>query len=295
MEILNQNSPYPTEVALILGYFDGVHIGHKAVIKSAVDFAKSMCKKTLLITFNPSPAEYFYNKQILIFEREYSYKLIEELGVDYLLEVDFTKIANISAEEYLKKFLIEKFRPISISTGCNHTFGANRQGNSELLKEYSKEFNYNYFCVSSHEIDTEIVSSTLIKDYIQKGEVEQANKLLGKEFLLTSEVTTGLQIGRKIGFPTANLDYPKDIVKLPYGVYVVEVFNKKAIMNWGVKPTIGGEEAPILEVHIPKISIDLYGKILNIKVIKKIRNEKKFNSLDALQKQIFKDIEECLK
>ena len=294
MEILQQNSFYPTEVALILGFFDGVHIGHKDVILSAVDFAKKNSKKSLLITFNPSPAEYFSRNTELIFERVYSYKLIENLGVDYLLELDFTKIAEISAIDYLQNFLIKNFKPISISTGFNHSFGLKRQGNSDFLENYSKIFNYEYFCIPAKILNNEVVSSSIIKEYLRNGDVESANDFLGRCFSISSTVIEGKQLGREIGFPTANLEYPQNIVKLPYGVYAVEVLNKKGVLNWGVKPTVVVDK-PVLEVHILDEKIDLYGKNINIKFMKRIRDEKKFNSLIDLKQQITKDIEECLK
>ena len=156
-----------------------------------------------------------------------------------------------------------------------------------------RQANYEYFCTPPTIIDNEIVSSTKIKEFISKGEIEKANKFLTRNFLIESMVIEGAKIGRKLGFPTANLKYPRDIIRLPYGVYKVKCFNKPAVMNWGVKPTFNSEET--LEIHIPNFEQDLYNKNVQVEIISKIREEKKFEDLNELKKQIEKDIEICLK
>lgn len=284
MRILNENSNFPQQVALILGFFDGVHAGHCDVIKNTPD------TKKVIVTFSSSPAEYFKKDFCYIYPREYNYELLENLGVDYIYEQDFAKIAELSADEYLKK-LINIFNPKSITTGFNHTFGAKRQGNSDFLKEYKKDFIY--YCTAPTIIDNEVVSSTRIKNLIVSGEIEKANQLLQRNFSIKSTVIEGNKLGRKLGFPTANMEYPDNIVKLPYGVYKVKVLNQIAVMNWGIKPTIGAKET--LEIHIPNFNENLYNKTLEVEILSKIRNEKKFNNLEELKQQIEKDIEVCLK
>ena len=294
MEILNLISEYPKGVALILGFFDGVHLGHQAVISQAVNYAKKTNAKTVLVTLKASPKEYFVCESEYIFERKESYKLIENLGVDYILELDFASVVDKTPEEYLVHFLINNFQPISITTGFNHTFGKNKKGTTSFLYECAKKYGYKYFCVEPEKVEDQIVSSSLIKELLKKGLIETANRLLNSRFKVSSTVVAGNAIGRKIGFPTANLNYPARIVQIPFGVYSVIVNGIPSILNWGVKPTVNGD-VPTLEAHIIGFEGDLYNKILEIEFLKKIRDEKKFNSLDELQEQIKKDITECLR
>lgn len=284
MEILYENSLFPQKVALVLGFFDGVHAGHRDVIKNSGQ------GKKVLVTFSKSPAEYFGTHFEYIYSREYNYSLIENLGVDYIFEREFEILANISADDYLKD-LINKFNPTSITTGFNHTFGVHRQGNPDFLREHQKS--YNYFCTPPTKIDNEVVSSTRIKELLKVGNIEKANKFLTRNFSIESVVIKGAQLGQKLGFPTANMKYPKNIVRIPYGVYKVNVAGMPAIMNWGVKPTIGAEEC--LEIHIPNYKSNLYGQKMRVEIISKIRDEKKFESLEDLRNQIEKDVKICLK
>lgn len=283
MKILHENSEFPQGVSLILGFFDGVHAGHQDVIKNTPN-----CKK-VVVTFSSSPAQFFNKDFCYIYPRKYNYELLEQLNVNCVYEQDFSKIAHLTAKEYLEK-LIKNFNPLSITTGFNHTFGAHKQGNPEFLEQQKKCFEY--FCTKPTIVDNEIVSSTLIKGLIANGEIEKANNLLTKTFTVESTVIKGAKLGRQLGFPTANMKYPKEIVKLPYGVYKIKTLDKPAVMNWGIKPTINSEE--LLEVHIPNFKEDLYGKNLRIEVVSKIREEKKFNDLKELQSQIEKDVISCL-
>lgn len=293
MKILKNKNDNLSGVTLILGFFDGIHLGHRAVINAATEFAKNNNSKTVLLTFPKSPAEYFGRKINYIYPREYNYELISELGVDYIIETDFSEIVNMSAKEYLKN-LCELYLPLGIFTGFNYTFGAKKQGNPKLLEEMQAIYNYKYSCVPPVCKFNKIICSTLIKELLQNGDLETVNVLLGKDFSINGTVIKGNQIGRTIGFPTANIEYPKQLTKIPYGVYKVKTLGKNAILNWGIKPTIG-ENKEILEVHLPDFNGDLYNKELSVSFIKKIRDEKKFNSLEELKLQIQKDTEECLK
>ena len=163
-----------------------------------------------------------------------------------------------------------------------------------MLEAKQTEYNYKYYQVPPQKIDDEIISSTTIKQLLEVGNIEKANKMLGYEFSIKGKVIHGNHIGRTIGFPTANTEYPKSIVKIPYGVYCTKVDYKYSVTNYGEKPTIG-QNKPIVETHILKFDKDIYNTYINIDFIKKIRNEKKFNSLDELKLQINKDTETCLK
>ena len=280
--------------AIALGFFDGVHIGHKAVIESAVNYARENNLKSAVITFREHPCCYLWNvspKYILL--RKVREEKIKELGVDYLYELDFSKLCKMSADEYLQNVLVEYFRPKSISSGQNHNFGCDKSGNSEFLKENSHKYGYKYFETADVKYDGDTVSSTRIRKCLTEGNIKSANAMLGYRFSISGEVIRGRQIGRTIGYKTANIKYPNELITLPYGVYSTEakVGNEiyKAIANFGVRPTVNGTDE-ILEVHILGFDEDIYGENIEVFFYKMIRKEQKFSSLDELKKQIKKDI-----
>lgn len=283
---LNKNS----NLSLALGFFDGVHLGHQAVIKSAVDFAKQNGNKSAVITFSDHPCCYLRGVcPEYILTRKEREKKFEELGVDYLFELDFESIANLTAQDYLKDVLINHFTPVSISTGWNHNFGCKKSGNVKILRENSKKYDYKYFELQPQKLNNKIISSTIIRKLLSQGKIEKANLMLGSKFSITGKVVKGSQIGRTIGFKTANINYPAELIELPYGVYSVETNYGKAIANFGIRPTVNGSKVT-LEVHISDFAKDIYGEQINIKFNKMIRTEKKFSSLEELKKQISKDI-----
>ena len=281
------------KTGLILGFFDGVHAGHRAVIESAFEYSDNV----ILVTFKESPAVYFGQKAEYIMSRQKSLEKIKSLGVHKIVQLDFSKIANMTAEQYLE-YLIINYSPVSISTGFNHTFGFGKAGTPDFLYKNQNRYNYKYICVGPIVENNQTISSTLIRNLLVNGDIEKANKLLESKFTVMGNVISGKQIGRKIGFPTANLEYPANTVRIPYGVYksVVHYDNKelKAITNWGMKPTLNNTLKPVLETHIFNFSGDLYGKQIEIAIEKRIRGEIKFDSLDELKTQITKDVQLCL-
>lgn len=283
MEILKESSTIPQQASLILGFFDGIHAGHQKVLEN------TQSKKRIVVTFSSSPAVFFNKNTTSIYPRKTNYKLLEEQGIDYIYEQDFAKIASLSAQEYLE-FLVQKFNPVSITTGFNHTFGANRIGTPDFIEKHKNGFEY--FCTAPTIIDNEIVSTTKIKEFLSQGELVKAKNFLTRNFTIESTVIEGAKLGRKLGFPTANMEYPKGIIKLPYGVYKTKVMGLPAVLNWGIKPTIGAKE--VLEVHIPNFEANLYNQILEIEILSKIRDEQKFENLDELKSQIEKDVIKCL-
>lgn len=270
---------------LILGFFDGVHLAHQKVISCAIK--NSSCP--ILITLKN-----FNKSKELILTREESFKKIKALGVKEIVELDFSQISGMSPEEFLE-FLKQEYAPILISTGFNYTFGKNRSGDTDFLAKNQEKFGYKYFCVPPLTKNGEIVSSTLIKNKLIQGEISDATELLGSNFVISGVVKKGAQIGRTIGFPTANIDYPEKIVKIPYGVYSVKIDDRRGIMNWGMKPTVNNTLTPVAETHILDFEGDLYGQNFRIEVLNRIRSEVKFKNLDELKAQIKKDIEACLK
>lgn len=293
MKIYTDYKQFLNNTTLILGFFDGIHRGHSSVILSAVDYAKSNNSNTVLLTFSDSPAKFFQKNFKYIRTREENYKIIESLGVDYLFSADFKTLFQMEWQDYLKN-IVDCFQPRAIFSGCNYTFGKDKKGSADSLKSCQKDFGYEYFCVEREMSKGKIISSTLIKEFLKNGQIFEANELLNDSFSITSKVIEGQKIARSLGYPTANMIYPDEIVKIPHGVYKVSVFNMPAIMNWGCKPTFGGL-SEIAEVHIPNYEGNLYGKNLEVKIIDRIRDEQKFETVDLLKEQIKKDIEECLK
>ena len=297
MQIYKELNKNPN-LSLALGFFDGVHLGHKVVIESAVEFAKKHGNKSAVITFSDHPCCYFWGVcPQYILSREAREKKIAQLGVDYLYELDFESIAGLTAQDYLKDVLVNYFTPLSISTGWNHNFGCNKSGNVKFLHNNSKKYGYEYFELTPQKFNNEIISSTTIRKLLAKGNIEKANAMLDYKFSIKGKIVKGNQIGRKIGFKTANLEYPPELINLPFGVYSVDVtfqstpstVKHKAIANFGTRPTVNGSRA-ILEVHILDFDKDIYGETIIVEFNKMIRIERKFSSLDALKNQIILDI-----
>ena len=285
-----------TDLSLALGYFDGVHLGHKAVILSAVNFAHKNGNKSAVITFKDHPCCFFYGvcpKYILT--REDRLLHLEALGVDYVYILDFNaKLCMLSAQDYLKNVLIDNFSPKSISTGFNHYFGAKKSGGVDLLTQMQSVYGYKYFEVPPQKIGKDTISSTAIRNALSKGQIANANEMLGYNFTISGEVIKGQQLGRKIGFRTANLMYPKELIDLPFGVYSVIVHYQNAvyrgITNFGIRPTVSNTNQCSLETHILDFDRDIYGENIAVEFLKMIRLEKKSASIEELKKQIKYDI-----
>lgn len=294
MQVLNELTKI-SELSVALGFFDGIHKGHQAVIKNAVTFANKNNTKSAVITFKDHPCCFFYGtKPKYILTREEKHRKIESLGIDYLFELDFESISGLTAEEYLKDVLVKYFTPKAITTGWNHNFGYKQSGNVKFLAQNAEKYDYKYFEIPPQKEGLKNISSTAIRDYLFDGLIEDANKMLGYNFTIQGEVIEGQKLGRKIGFRTANLIYPDELVDLPFGVYSVEVKvgNEKhrGIANFGIRPTVSENNTRSLETHILDFDKDIYGEIIQIDFIKMLREEKKFSSLDELKKQISKDI-----
>ena len=285
---LNENK----NLSIALGYFDGVHLGHRAVINSAVNFAKENNLKSAVITFKDHPCCFFYGvcpKYILT--REQRREKLASSGIDYLYELDFDeKLSSLSAQEYLENILVKYFTPKSISTGFNHHFGAQKSGTPEFLRNNSKKYGYEYFEIPPQKIDGEIISSTAIRNYLQNGQIEKANKMLKDNFAITGIVVEGQKLGRKLGFKTANLIYPPELIDLPFGVYETNTQYGKGITNFGIRPTVSSTQKPVAETHILNFAKDIYGEKINVEFVRMLRKEQKFNSVDELKQQIAKDI-----
>ncbi len=297
MEILNKLKSNEN-LAIALGFFDGVHLGHKAVINAAVDYAKKNNIKSAVVTFRQSPYVALNNvKPNYIITLEEKIKAIKKLGVDYLYLSDFTEdLAKQTASDYLKN-LVDDLHPKMIATGFNHYFGYNKSGGVDYLRLMQQEYEYEFKEIDPIKLNEDVISSTAIRKALSNGDIPKANSMLGYRFYVKNEVIKGRQIGRTIGFKTANLKMPEKMINIPDGVYAVEVevLGKKhmGIANFGSNPTVTDDSQKLLEVHIIDFNQDIYGELVKVSFLVKIRNEKKFQSLTELKAQIEKDIE-CL-
>ena len=297
MQVYNGINDNNKDLSVALGFFDGIHLGHSAVLNSAVSYAKSNNLKSAVLTFENHPKCYFTGcePQYIISKQE-KLTLFESFGIDYVYFLKFDEgLSKLKADEYLE-FLNKNLKPKAIFTGFNHTFGSNREGNSEFLDKNQTKYGYEYFKIPPVKVDGSVVSSSVIRENLKSGNIESVNKMLSRKYSLKGIVIEGEKIGRIIGFRTANLLYPKHLLNISRGVYSVEVQHKgrefRAIANFGMRPSLANTNIPILEVHILNFDEDIYGDELTVRFIKKIRDEKKFNSLDELKAQIKKDIGE---
>lgn len=273
--------------ALCLGTFDGVHKGHKEVLMLPDGFKK------IAVTFSLPPKAVFSGNIELIMTAEEKSKALKGLGIDEVLTLDFNEVKDMSAEEFLN-LVYDKYKPAFISCGFNYRFGKGAMGNAETLKSFCKEKGITFKCLEPVKMGDSAVSSTLIRDYIKSGEIGKANALLNEPFSFEGEVIKGDSRGRTLGFPTANQRYPKELVKLKFGVYKTRVIidgeEYSGITNIGIRPTFETDYV-LSETYIKKFSNNLYGKKIKIVPLEFLREEIKFSSIDELKRQIAIDLE----
>lgn len=288
-----------------LGVFDGVHRAHQKIISTAVADARKNNAPALCISFDPHPRTIKTgvdegSVRVLTTMKE-KIRYLENLNLDGVLFLDITdKFLNLRAEEFIEKILHNKMNTSEIVVGYNYRFGKGREGDTNLLEKMGKKFNYKTKVVDSFKIDGNIVSSTLIRELIREGNIEKANKMLGKPYCIIGHVGRGDQIGRQIGFATANVMVRDSDKLLPgNGVYFTEItFEGErhfGICNVGVRPTFGENQKEI-EVHILGLDKkDLYDKEVRLQFHERMRDEEKYDSVELLVEQIKKDKEEGLK
>ncbi len=278
-----------------IGNFDGLHLGHQKVLNQARLKAKRKNLKFGVITFEPIP-NMFFNKNI----KHYRINLIKQkifylkkIKLDFLIVINFNKsFSNISSDNFIKNILVNKLKSKYIFVSRNFRFGKKRTGDINTLKKFEKKYSYKTIITIPYQKNKKIISSSLIRNNIAEGKVENVQKLLSRPWSIEGEVVRGQQNGRKIGFPTCNIKWNSYVLP-KLGVYLVKVetknFKRKGIANIGYRPTFNGKNL-LLEVNIFGIKLNLYKKILKISFIKFIRPEKKFNNIIELKNQIKKDI-----
>lgn len=280
--------------SIALGFFDGLHPGHVSVIKTMLKKAKANNLTSCVVTFSNHPLEILRNKKISsIIPLEKRLELIQKLGVEGVLLLEFSQdFIALSAENYLREVLIKSLHPKFITIGFNHFFGANKKGNDEFLRDNALKYGYETLSIPPVEIDGEVVSSSLIKKHLEAGDLLNANKYLGRDFSITGKVVHGKEIGRTIGFATANLLPPENLVEIPNGVYAgwTKVNGKKykSVINVGIAPTLKNCTKTI-EAHLLNFARDIYHQNIEVGFIQKIRDEQKFSSKEELISQIKKD------
>ena len=282
---------------ILIGNFDGLHLGHQKLFKTAKNYKKRYSLKIGVLTFEPMPKMFFNNslKNFRISNFQQKIDNFKDIKVDFVVTKKFDKsFSKTKSISFIKEIIGHKLKPRFIFVSNNFRFGNKREGNVKELIKYEKQYNYKIIKPHPALIKTKVISSSLIRKYLQNGKLKEANNLLKKNWSITGKVQKGKQLGKKIGFPTANIDI-KDYILAKPGVYAVQVKkqkstkNMKGIANLGYRPTFKGKKI-LLEVHLFNFSGNLYNKHLTVDFLKFIRSEKKFKNVDQLKKQIKIDI-----
>jgi riboflavin kinase/FMN adenylyltransferase len=293
--------PHFKNAVLTIGTFDGVHEGHRKIIAALIEQATKVDGESVIITFDPHPRKILnLEKHLqLINTREEKIELISKTGIDHLVIVPFNQeFASQTAEEYVEDFLIKKCRPHTIIIGYDHHFGKDRKGNFTLLEIKAGIHHFKLMEIPKHVLDEVSVSSTKIRNALLNSDIDLANKLLGYSFFFEGIVVKGDQLGRQLGYPTANLEYTDaDKIHLGHGVYAVYVTidgkQLKGMLSIGNRPTIPGSKE-LVEVNIFNWNEDIYGKSIRITVLKYLRPQEKYSNLEQLKDQLKQDKESSL-
>lgn len=301
------------------GTFDGVHIGHRKILARIKELAEKNGAESVLLTFEPHPRTVIYGETgdlYLLSTPEEKAELLEKAGIQHLVIHPFTKeLSRLSAHDYVNEILVKKFHAKTLVTGHDHRFGKNREGTINDLKDWAPEMGFNVEEIEPFQLNGVTISSTKIRVAISSGDMPLANAYLGYKYSIKAKVVQGKQLGRRLGYPTANLEIQADLHTsgtgisrklVPadgiYAVYVQIMADSKeagtgnwlkGMMNIGLNPTIK-DKGRSMEVHIFNFNETIYNKFLNVAFYKKIREEEKFNSLDDLKYQLDRDRETAI-
>ncbi len=286
---------------LTLGTFDGVHIGHKKILERITQNTENGKYESLVLTFFPHPRMVLQEKSEirLLNTIQEKTKLLEATGIENLIVHPFDEsFSRLTAEEFVHTILVDKFQIHKIIIGHDHRFGRNRTANIDDLIAFGAAYGFEVEQISAEEIQDVSVSSTKIRKALNEGNMTLANEYLGYEYFLNGTVVKGKQLGRTIGFPTANIDIEEDYKLIPKkGVYIVRaLINGETVfgmMNIGFNPTVNGEKQTI-EVHLFDFNKDIYDQKIKVSLLRYIREEQKFGSVDALKAQLQQDQNEAL-
>ncbi len=298
------------KAVITIGTFDGVHQGHRQVIDKLRSAAAAIDGETVIITFHPHPRKVVSSAILgirLINTLEEKIMLLEQLGIDHMVIVPFTEaFANQEAETYIRDFLVDKFHPHTIIIGYDHRFGRDRLGDYRLLEKHAQQYQYHLKEIPKHILDHISISSTNIREAILHNDTDTANKLLGYDFFFSGKVVHGDKLGRELGYPTANLRIENEEKILPgNGIYAVyaELLSgpegkaqgqrMKGMMSIGFRPTVDGKTR-VVEVNLFDFAEEIYDSYLRVYVRQYLREEKKFETLEELVRQIDHDKKDSL-
>jgi riboflavin kinase/FMN adenylyltransferase len=290
----------PGPLFLAIGVFDGVHLGHQAVISTSAKHAKEAGGTPVVVTFDPHPVKVLRpnNAPHLLTATQHKIALIRDLGVVHLLVLRFdTAFAATSPEDFVQQ-LVDSSKPLrEICVGHEWSFGKGRAGNLALLKKLGATFGFNVIGVEAVKVNGEVVSSTAIRQAIETGDLVKATQMLGREYTILGTVVRGEQLGRKLGFPTANLSAHSEQFP-PNGVYVTEAriggALYRGVANLGFRPTVAvGKPERLLELHLFDLDREIYGEEMEVRFLRYLRPEQKFADVEALKTQIAADVRQA--
>ncbi len=281
-----------------IGTFDGVHLGHQKILQTLLDEAHGIDGESVLLTFYPHPRMILYPEshgmKLLQTQAEKMEKL-SEYGLQNLIIYPFSfDFSRLTALEFVRDILVNKLHVRKIIIGYDHQFGKNREGNIQYLKDVADTYEFEVIEIPAQDIDEVNISSTKIREALLNGDVQRAAVFLGQPYVLSGKVVRGRALGRTIGFPTANIEVNSDLKLVPgIGVYAVEVHVERNVyrgmLNIGKRPTIVSTDDVHLEVHILDFQEDIYDKVITIRFMERVRDEQKFESVEALKEQLQKD------
>ncbi len=280
------------DASVAFGFFDGIHLGHQEILQHML--SSSPASKVVL-TFDKHPRDVIFgiDKVKYITTKKQKEEIFAQMGVDYLLYIDFDEtVMNMDPRRFVTEYLLKKIDIKKMTIGFNNRFGKAGAGDNALLKQIGAEEGFDVEAVAPVKFEGQVISSTAIRKEIENGNIERANQMLGREFYLCSRVIDGKHLGRKLGFPTANMQMPKKLIMPQNGVYLTKTCVAQrayyALTNVGINPTFVNHPYRI-ETFILDFEGDIYGEILPIYFLKKIRDEKNFENLDELKKQLYND------
>jgi riboflavin kinase/FMN adenylyltransferase len=285
------------KVQVTIGNFDGVHIGHREFLARISQDCKQSKSKFVVITFVPHPVQILKAQSgFLINTFSERRELLAQCGVDYLLEVDFTRdFSTLLPEDFLAKYVFSFSGINKIYLGHDFVFGANKSGDYKLAKNLCEKENISLILQDEFRLDNHSVSSSVVRSAISKGEMEKVISLLGRSYFLTGRVIKGQGRGRQIGFPTANIDFGKELITPCHGVYITQTtihdMTYNSVTNIGINPTFNMGTDVSIETHLLDFNRDIYGEEMRVSFLKKLRDEKKFSSVNDLVTQIDNDIQ----
>ena len=299
MEIIADTTEFYIErdTAVAIGKFDGVHLGHRRLLDEIIQ-AKTKGLAACIFTFDPSPSVLFGGDPRVLSTNAEKHMIFERMGIDFLIEFPMNlKTAATEPGDFVKDYLVNQMNTRFLAAGEDVSFGNRGEGNADLLTKMSSECGYEFKSIEKvRDASGNVISSTLVREHVEKGEMEAVTALLGTPYSITGTVKKGNQIGHSLGFPTINIRIPENKLLPPFGVYSGTTLVKgnlyRSISNIGLKPTVGGEDAPSIETYLYDFDGNLYGATATVELELFKRPEKKFDSLDELKAQLARDSDE---